>query len=174
MVPSDSTVLIIITSSYLLKARENPIPTPVSSMATAIPGHHWWGLMIALLPHLEGYLFSITTRVVFTLSATYHVVQPESPTLESASLKPLLAPISLGWFPRKQAPRRSLPRGSWLRSVFRTISVEEGRTRVVQKNGLSCDSHSISVDAHRSSAVGSTLSQENWVFILIHHQGISL
>lgn len=43
--------------------------------------------MIELLPHLECYLFSTSTRVVFTLSATYHVVQPERPHLGIFFLK---------------------------------------------------------------------------------------
>lgn len=39
-----------------------------------------------------------------------------------------------------------------MKSIFRTISVEEGRTRVVQKGGLNFDSHSIFMDSYRSSA----------------------
>jgi hypothetical protein len=68
--------------------------------------------------------------------------------------KPLLAPISLGWFPRKQTLRWGLPRGSWLRSTFRTVSAEERRTRVVQKDGWVWHSLSLSMDPHQSSAAG--------------------
>lgn len=141
----------------LLRARENPIPTP--SLFYGYPNS--WPPLVQVNDWIAATscgLFILHNSQGGVCIVSHLAGGPaREPHLGVCFFKPLLEPISLGWFPRKQTLRWSLPRGSWLRSVFRTISVEEGRMRVVQKDGLNCDNHSISMDSHRSSTAGINL-----------------
>lgn len=110
----------------------------MSSKTTLTPGHHWWRLMIKLLPHLLGMGRRGTIVILLNNQSGVCIVSHLAggpawkPHRGVCFFKPLLAPISLGWFPRKQTQRWSWPRGSWLWSIFWSVSVER-RTRVVQK-----------------------------------------